>query len=227
MTIVTKCRFEARRIREAFTNGREIGRRRRPLRRPAANDLRKRGKIIARKTARGSRKLVGEEMADAPQLLQRGLQRGRMRNCDRDQLAHFFRCHGCRAVDRRGAPVVPDENRLLFSEGFDEREHVAREGLTVGVARRSFGRAISAREGTDRAISLGRDQRADVIPGVGRVGESVNEQDERPFSLGDVCKAKPVGLDELNCAGWIGHAAKITGIRCGLATARGSTGPPP
>src|ERR1700744_1173169 len=94
---------QARRVREARPDRLELRRIGIPCRRPPAADRRQGSEVIAREAVRRSRQLVRGEMTDAPELLQRRLERSRVRNAYREQLVHPVRPESGGAVGRRGA----------------------------------------------------------------------------------------------------------------------------
>src|ERR1700722_16792340 len=86
LPVIAEGGVEARRVLKARADrgGGFFGRC--PLRRPASQDRRERGEVVLREAARRTRELVGEEVTSSPELLQRGLERARVRNGESDEL---------------------------------------------------------------------------------------------------------------------------------------------
>ena len=97
-----------------------------------------------------------------------------------EQLCHPIRAECRSAVGGPGAEIVPDDDGLTGPKGVDQGKRIVRQRLLVGVTVRDLGGVVPAHEWADRAISLGGDAAAKVVPGVRGVRESMQHQHEWP-----------------------------------------------
>ena len=86
----------------------------------------------------------------------------------------------CGAVGGRSSKIVPNDDGLAGAECLDQRKGVARQRLLVCVTIGDRRGVVPAREGADRAISLGGDSGTKIVPGMRGIGEPVQHQHGRP-----------------------------------------------
>ena len=135
-------------------------------------------------------------MADTPKLLQRRFDRRWVGNADNEQPFHSIRAERHRTICGRGSPIMPDDDGVTGAERLNQRKRIARQGLLIRVAIRDRARVVPPHKRTDRAVSLGGDSRAKIVPGVRCVRESVKHEHERPRTLLEIGEFQAIRVDE-------------------------------
>ena len=100
------------------------------------------------------------------------------------------------------APVVADQNGLLFTEMIDEPEDVADQALhVIGFERGGRVAAAIATHVGHRDAVAGRAQRRDLVaPRVPGLRPAVHHDGERPVALHDAAQAYSIGFDQFESA---------------------------
>ncbi len=100
------------------------------------------------------------------------------------------------AVDGRGTPVVSDQHgAIIATERLEQRHGIPCQCRAVTAVCCQPRRRVAAHERRDGAVTAVGEGRHEVAPGVGGVGESVQEEHERPLAELQCGELDAVSLD--------------------------------